>query len=109
MPYLLHEDPMAFPAPSNHPRIKCEKTQINNSFESILDEDVPYSILVKNITTEETMDMFKVLAMHLFMFFIYIIYSIWSIRKSLKQHFFTNSEAATGGVLREKVFLEISP
>ena len=109
MPYLLHEDPMAFPAPSNHPRIKCEKTQINNSFESILDEDVPYSILVKNITTEETMDMFKVLAMHLFLLFIYIIYSIWSIRKSLKHHFFTNSEAATGGVLREKVFLEISP
>ena len=109
MPYLLHEDPMAFPAPSNHPQIKCEKTQTNNSFESILNEDVPYSILVKNITTEETMDMFKVLAIHFFMFFKYIIYSIWSIRKSLKQHFFTNSEAATGGVLREKVFLEISP
>ena len=107
MPYLLPEDPMAFPAPSNHPRIKCEKTQINNLFESILDEDVPYSILVKNITTEETMDMFKVLAIHFLCFFIYIIYSIWSIQKSLKQHFFTHSEAATGGVLREKVFLEI--
>ena len=109
MPYLLHEDPMAFPAQTNHPRMKCKKTQINNSFESILNEDVPYSILVKNITTEETMDMFKVLAIHFFMFFKYIIYSIWSIRKSLKQHFFTNSEAATGGVLRQNVFLEISP
>ena len=107
MPYLLHEDPMAFPARTNHPRMKCKKTQINNSFESILNEDVPYSILVKNITTEETMDMFKMLAIHFFMFFKYIIYSIWSIRKSLKQHFFTNSEAATGGVLREKAFLEI--
>ena len=73
MPYLLHEDPMAFPAPSNHPRIKCKKTQINNLFESILDEDVPYSILVKNITTEETMDMFKVLAIH-FLCFLYILY-----------------------------------
>ena len=26
----------------------------------------------------------------------------------MKQHFFTNSEAATGGVLQKKVFLEIS-
>ena len=40
MPYLLHEDPMALPAPTNHTRKKCEKTQINNSFESILDEVV---------------------------------------------------------------------
>ena len=53
------------------------------------------------------MDMFKAFAMHLF--FLYIRYSIWIIRKSLKQIFFTNSEAATGGVLRKKVFLEISP
>ena len=69
MPYLLHEDPMALPAPTNHTRKKCEKTQINNSFESILDEDVPYSIVVKNITAEETMNMFKVFAMF---FYIYI-------------------------------------
>ena len=56
------------------------------------------------------MDMFKAFAMHFFMFFIYIIYSIWSIWKNLKQQqFFTNSEAATGGVLSEKVFLKISP
>ena len=109
MPYLLHEDPMALPAPTNHTRKKCEKTQINNSFESILDEDVPYSIVVKNITAEETRDMFKAFAIHFFYVFLYIICSICSIRKSLKQHFFTNSEAATGGVLREKVFLEISP
>ena len=40
-----------------------------------------------------------------FFIYIYIIYSIRSIRK---QHFFTNSEAATGDVLWEKVFLEIS-
>ena len=100
MPYLLHEHPMALLTPANHPRMECEKTQINNSFESILDEDVPYSIVVKNITAEETRDMFKVFAVHFFYAFLYIIYSICTIRKSLKQHFFTNSEAATGGALR---------
>ena len=36
--------------------MESEKTQINNTFESILDEDVPYSIVVKNITAEETRD-----------------------------------------------------
>ena len=71
MPYLLHEDPMALPAPTNHPRKKCEKTQINNSFESILDEDVPYSIVVKNITAEETMNMFKVFAMFFYIYYIF--------------------------------------
>lgn len=50
VPCLLREDPMAFLAPTNPPRIKCEKIQLSNSFESILDEDVRYSILVKNIT-----------------------------------------------------------
>ena len=73
MPYLLHEHPMELLAPVNHPRMECEKTQINNSFESILDEDVPYSIVVKNITAEETRDMFKAFATHFFMFF-YILY-----------------------------------
>ena len=100
MPYLLHEHSMALLAPTNHPRIKCEKTQINNLFESIQDEDVPYSIVVETITTEETGDMFQAFALHFFcVFFIYIIYSIRSIRKSLRQHVFTNSEAATGNVL----------
>ena len=99
VPYLLHEHPMVLLTPANHPRMECLKTQVNNSFESILDEDVPYSILVKNITAEETRDMLKAFAMHFFMCFLYIIYSICSIRKSLKQYFFTNSEAATGGVL----------
>ena len=89
MSNLLHEDPMALPAPTNHPRLKCEKIQINNLFQLIRDEDVPYSIVVKNITAKETMDMLKVFAM--FFLYIYIlIYSIWSIQKSLKQHFFTN-------------------
>ena len=90
---------MALLAPANHLRMQCEKTQINNSFESILDEDVPYSIVVRNITAEETRDMFKAFARHFFYVFLYIICSICSIRKSLKQHFFTNSEAVTGGVL----------
>ena len=38
-PYLLHEDTMALLGNGNHPQIKCEKTQINNSLESILNED----------------------------------------------------------------------
>ena len=28
VPYLLREDPMAFLAPTNHPRIKCEKNPV---------------------------------------------------------------------------------
>ena len=74
MPYLLHKHPMALLTPANHPRMECEKNQINNWLESILDEDVPYLIVVKNITTEETGDMFKAFAMHFFMCFLYIIY-----------------------------------
>ena len=72
---------MALLAPANHLRMYCEKTQINNSFESILDEDVPYSIVVKNITAEEIRDMFKAFTMHFVYVFAYIIYSICSIRK----------------------------
>ena len=53
--------------------MECEKTQIKNSFESILDEDVPYSIVVKNITAEETRDMLKAFAMHVFIFYILYI------------------------------------
>ena len=98
MPYLLHDYQITLLAPTNHPRIECEKNQVNNTFESILDEDAPYSNVVKNITSEETRDMFKAFEMDFFVF-LYIIYSICSIRKSLKQHFFTNSEAATGGGL----------
>ena len=68
---------MALLAPTNHLRMECEKSQLNNSFESILDEDVPYSIVVKNITAEETRDMFKVFAVHFFMFFyIFIQYAL---------------------------------
>ena len=99
MPDLLHDYQMKLLAPTNPPRMECEKIQINNTFESILGEDVPYSIVVKNITAEETRDMFKAFAIHFFYVFLYIICSICSIRKSLKQHFFANSEAATGGVL----------
>ena len=70
---LLHNHPMALLAPANHLRMECEKTQSNNSFESILDEDEPYSIAVKNITAEGTRDMFKAFAVHFLMFF-YILY-----------------------------------
>ena len=88
MPYLLHEDPMAGLAPTNQRRIKCEKIQLNDSFESIFDEDVPYSIVVENITIEETRDMFKAFAMLLCALYHILIYSVWSIRKSLKQQHF---------------------
>ena len=90
MPYLLHQDPMALLAPTNHPRIKCKKNQINYSFELILHEDLPYSIAVKYIIAVGTRTMFKAFAM-LFMCFFYIyivIYSARSIRKRLKQHFY---------------------
>ena len=107
MPYLLHDYQMTLFAPTNHPWMECEKTQINNRFESILDEDVPYSIVVKTIPKRQGIYMFKAFAVDFFVF-LYIIYSICSIRKSLKQHFFTNSEAATGGALWKKMFLEIS-
>ena len=106
VPYLLHEHPMALLAPTNHPQMKCEKTQINNCFGSTLDEDVPYSIVVKNITAEETRDMFKTFAVHFVMFFLHIIYliiySIRSIWKSLKQHFYVSSEAEIQEVFCEK-------
>ena len=98
MPYLLHDYQMTLLASTNHPRMECEKTQIKNTFESMLDENIPYSIAVKNITAEETRDMFKAFAKD-FLFFSCIIYSICSIRKSLKQLFFTNSEAVTGDAL----------
>ena len=87
VPYLLHEHPMALLAPSNHPRMKCEKTQINNMFESIQNEIVPYSILVENITTEETGDMFKPFPLHILCVFIYIyIIFNWEYPKKLEAY-----------------------
>ena len=74
MPYLLHDYQMKLLAPTNPPRMECEKIHINNTFESILGEDVPYSIVVKNITAEETRDMSKAFAMDFFGFF-YILYT----------------------------------
>ena len=68
VPCLLGEDPMAFLAPTNPPRIKCEKIQLSKSFESILDEDVRYSPAVKNISVRETLNMFKVFAIFLCVF-----------------------------------------
>ena len=53
--------------------MEWEKTQINNTFESILDEDVPYLIAVKNITAEETRDMFKVFAIDFVVFCMFFI------------------------------------
>ena len=88
MLYLLHEHPMVLLAPTNHLRITCEKSQLNNSFESIIDEDVPYSIVVENITAEETKDMFKPFAMLVMCFFIcFYIFSL-EYPKNLKQNFY---------------------
>ena len=69
--YLLHEDPMALLVLTNESRNKCEKIQLSNSFESILDEDVKYSIVFDYITTEETRNIFKVFAMLLYVFYIF--------------------------------------
>ena len=69
VPFLLYEAQMTLLAPTNQPRIKCKKILLYNSFESILDEDVPYSIVVENVTVGETKDMFKVFATLLCFFF----------------------------------------
>ena len=55
------------------------KNQLNNSFESILDEDVPYSIVLENITAEETRDMFKAFAMLLCIFFFFTYFYIFNL------------------------------
>ena len=87
MHYLLHEHPMARPSPANYLRMECEKTQINKSFQSILDEDVPYSMVVKNINVEEKRDMFKAFAVHFLCFFIYYIFNL-QYPKKLEATFF---------------------
>ena len=74
--YLLHEDPMALLVLTNESRNKCEKIQLSNSFESILNEDVPYSIVFDYTTTEETKNIFKVFAMLLYVF-LYIQFGVF--------------------------------
>ena len=88
MPYLLHEHPMALLASANHPRIiEYEKTQMNNSLESILDEDVPYSIVVENITSEETIGLCSKRLQSFFLFFLYYISNL-QYPKKLEATFF---------------------
>ena len=36
--YLLHEYPVPLLAPTNHRQMKCEENEVNNLFESVLDE-----------------------------------------------------------------------
>ena len=60
-------------------------------FESILDEDVPYSIVVENITVEETRDIFKALAMLLCVF----LYIQFGVSEKAWSNIFTNSETVT--------------
>ena len=68
--------------------MECEKTQINNTFESILDEDVPYSIVVKTIPAEETRDIYvQSLCSGFFCFFVYYIFNL-QYPKKLEAAFF---------------------
>ena len=62
---------MALPAPTNDQRIECEKIQLNNS-EWMLDKDVPYSIVVENITAEETRNISFAMFFMCFYIFLYI-------------------------------------
>ena len=71
VPYLLREDPMVLFAPTKQSRIKCEKIQLNNSFDKILHEYVRYSVPVGNITLGKTRDMAKAFAMLLCVFYIF--------------------------------------
>ena len=43
---VVLENPIRVPllVPTNHPQMKCEKTELNNLFVSILDEDEAYGI-----------------------------------------------------------------
>ena len=85
--------------------MECEKIHINNTFESILGEDVPYSIVVKNITAEETRDMSKAFAMDFFVFLIYYILNL-QYPKKFEATFFYQFRSSYGrcsvkkGVLR---------
>ena len=85
---------MALFAPTNQPRIKCEKIQLHNSFDKILDEDVRYSVAVENITVEETRDMVKAFVMLLCVFYIFNL----EYPKKLKVTF----------LIIQKLFLRIS-
>ena len=78
-----------------------KKTQINNTFESILDEDIPYSIVVKNITAEETRDMFKAFAMDFFVFF-YTLYIQFAVSEKAWSNIFFLIQKQSLQVLCEK-------
>ena len=84
--YLLYEHPVPLLAPTNHPQIKCEKNEVNNSFDSILDEDVRYSIQSQSkiLPLKRRGGYDQSVCNIFFVFVMYIIYSIRSIRKSLK-------------------------
>ena len=102
VPYLLHEHPVVLLTPANHLRMEREKTQIKNSFESILDEDVPYSIVIKNITAEETRDMFKAFAMRFFVFLYIILYIQFAVSKKAGSNIFLLIQKQPPEVLCEK-------
>ena len=68
---LLREDPFALVAPTNQPRIKCEKLQLSNTFESIIEEDVQFSVVVEHNVIIETKDFVKAFKMMLCAFYIF--------------------------------------
>ena len=87
--------------------MKCEKTEVNNSFEWVDTRwrcPIKYPIVFENITAEETSDIFKAFAIYIFIY-IYIYFKciidikFGAFEKAWSKHFLTNSEAATGGVL----------
>ena len=71
VPYLLREDPFALFAPTNQPQIKCEKPQLSNTFESIIEEDVRFSVVVEHNVIAETKDFVNAFEMMLCAFYIF--------------------------------------
>ena len=67
-------------------KLNVKKNEVNNSFDSILDEDVRYSIQSQSkiLPLKRRGGYDQSVCNIFFVFFMYIIYSIRSIRKSLK-------------------------
>ena len=56
---------------SLQPRIKCEKVKIEKSFDSIVERDNLYSILVENVVFAETSDFVQAFALLLGAFYVF--------------------------------------
>ena len=71
MSFLLREDPFSMFQLSLQPPIKCEKIMMEKSFDSIVEMDNLYSILVENVVVAETSDFAQVLALLLGAFYVF--------------------------------------